>query len=178
MMSKLYMTSAAGTSDISGGHITIPPILSGVLEGHFYSGGYYSSSVASGSSIELLIQVPSDTYVQCMVEGAAGGDAVGYLYEGPTVSAAGTTVTCRNLNRAQLDSYNVTVTHTPTTTADGTQIAETFVPGGQYWVSSGATEALPVVLNASTDYLLRLTNTAGTSQPLQIRVAFAEMIDN
>lgn len=52
--------------------------------------------------------------------------------------------------------------HTPTTTADGTG-------GGP--IRSGT----EIVLNKSTDYLVRLTNTSGSARDMSLEVGFYEL---
>lgn len=146
-----------------------------IHDGLLFAGGYYDSSVADNGDIELLIDVPSTTEVVASMFVRVGGDAVLTVFEGTTVSANGTTITPTNLNRSSANSPSVNMYHTPTVTGDGTQIFESYSPGGSLGFSAGGEGALETgFFAANTKYLCRLTNISGVANPLQLTIRFYE----
>lgn len=149
-----------------------------VHQGKLFTGGYYNASVANGNSIELLIQT-STPQVHLYLKSAAGGDSTFSIFEGGSINAAGTAVTAYNNNRASANTYLCTLTHTPNMSAYGTQLNDIeYEPGGTGGTAPGAVEQISteqLVLAPSTNYVLRLTNTSGVAQPLNIRLGFYEV---
>lgn len=166
--------------DASGQLITIPAEHSKVHQGKMFSAGYYDSAVLNTNAINLLIQVPATHQVHVYIKILSGGDALFTFYNGTTFSAAGTAITPVNHNFGSTNTANATITHTPTITDVGAQKWEEYIPGGS---GSGAGATPGAVQNIATeqavltegDYLFRLTNNAGSTQPLQIMVAFYEV---
>jgi hypothetical protein len=142
-------------------------------EGRYFSGGYYNASIANGATIELLIQMGAATTWHSKIRASSGGDATVQIFENATFSAAGTSVTVSNHNRSSSKVSDATVTHTPTLTADGTQVNGTIlIPGGSTGNSAGGSGGFEdeYILAVSKVYLVRLTNTAGTSEPMSLLV--------
>ena len=147
-----------------------------VHRGIMFASGYHDMAVADNGAVELLIQVGSTRSAHTLLSVAVGGDAEAELFEGTTFSAAGTAATPVNKNRLSAIAAVTTVTHTPTLTLDGTQIASGFIPGGTKAQAGGGQGAsfAEWVLASDTVYLVRLTNRAGNVQPLGIVVDFYE----
>lgn len=118
------------------------------------------SPVADDASIELWVDVPAGTTPHISWTFWAGGLAQGYVYEGPTVSAEGTTITPLNRDRASSNTPGITVKHTPTVTDIGTAIHDGDWMGGTAGARKGAGDeraAQELRLAPSTTYLWRLT---------------------
>lgn len=145
-----------------------------VHEGRLFSGGYYNNNVADTNSIDVLIQTHATEATHFTVVVSSTGDAEFYLYTGTTFSPAGTAVSMANHNRNSGNTFQGTVTHTPTVTGVGTQLnGTTLIPGGTKSSGSGGSGAPfneEFVLATSTNYLLRLTNVSGGAQKMEISV--------
>lgn len=139
--------------------------------GDFYSGGHYSSSVADATTLKLLVQASSEFHAQ--FSATATGDCTVNLYVGTTFSAAGTSVTMSN---HKLDSANtppVTVTHTPTVTANGTQFNGTELLAAGTKHSSGGGQAgfaNEVIIPAGYVLMLVVTNVSGSAVKMALSV--------
>lgn len=79
------------------------------------------------------------------------------IYEGTTTSADGTAVTAVNRNRNSSNTPGVVVTHTPTVTGVGTQIAS-YKMGSMQKAGGEVRGNNELVLKQNTKYLIRITN--------------------
>jgi len=131
---------------------------------NLWASGDYNASLANGANLDILVQVGAAS-AHMAVEGAVGGDSVGYAYEGPTWSAAGGALTAVAVNRANVKSSTLTLTSGPTLTGVGTNLMTKFLPGGQWWASPGGSGETGVkfILNPNTDYLFRINNVSGAA---------------
>lgn len=156
---------------------TLDAINGAIAEGFYFTGGTQNPAVANNGTFDTYILTPADFRVSTFILYEAGGDANLEIYEGITVSANGTPVVPRNNNRNFPDTTNTQLFSDPTVTDFGTQIWDEFLPGGTGPQSAGniADRTSRVVLLPSTGYLLRLINTAGTSQPMGSQVSFVEI---
>lgn len=141
-------------------------------EGRYFSGGYYDSSVANNGTLDILIQSSSSQYMHTKFSAVSSGNATVQIYEGTTVSAAGTGVTMTNHNRASSKVFSGTVTHTPTVTGVGTQVNGTgFIAGGPGGGEGGDFDfSNEFILNISTNYLFRITNVSGSSAKISASI--------
>ncbi len=118
-------------------------------------------SLADSSSIELLIRTPaeSDSFhaARLTVSARATGSARFFLFEAPVANVDGTARTLRCGSRLDPLSSLVSAFSGPTTSDDGTSLAESLVS------ASLGLQAPPWLLSAGTDYLVRLTNVSGGS---------------
>lgn len=152
-----------------------------VHEGEFFQTCVLNTSVANTSAIQLLIQCAASKSVHLYVKLVAGGDALFQMYEGPTFSAAGDALTAHNHNRVSSKTASGVFTSSPTVSDNGTLMCQEFLAGGTgqgNGATPGAVQGLATeqyVLSPGEDYLLKLTNNAGSNQPLQIIVAFYEV---
>ena len=182
--SRIHAQEAGGTTwhgircDANGDLISMSTTHNLIHRGLYLGAGYIDTAVTAAADIEVLIQVSSAHDMHLSIKTITGGDATLDIYEGTTVSAAGTSVTVRNHNRKFSDTSNSTITHTPTITGDGTLIWKEYIPGGSTGVAPGAIQqvsAEQTVFKANTNYLFRLTNNAAVTEPLQIQISFYEI---
>lgn len=131
--------------------------------------------VASSADVEVLIQVGTSN-IGMVLTGSIAGQAHFFLFEGPTVTVAGTSVSVVCRDRVSPKTSTIVVTHTPTTTADGTELLDTFLPGGLRSTATGSLTTGPQSwhLKANTDYLLRMTNLSATTSAITIGLDFVD----
>jgi len=133
-------------------------------------------SVGSGASKEFLITTPdSEEHVHLNLAGMLRGEGACelYIFEAPTVSAAGTPIILVNRNRNKSGIAAATVaTHTPTTSADGLQVYYERLGAG---VQTGGTTAdrQELELLADSMYLIRSKSLAAGND-LTTRIDFYE----
>jgi len=153
-----------------------------VHQGKLFSAGYYNAAVANAAVINVLVQIPANVSIHTYFKIISGGDAFFEAFEGATFSNQGTGAGTLNNNRTSTNTPDTVVTHTPTITDDGSIIWEEYIPGGTGagagQVTPGAVQSVASeqsILAPSTNYIFRLTNNAGSTQPLQIQLAFYEV---
>lgn len=169
---------SAAIDTVTGVLITVPYEHHEIHEGNTFTTGYRSpdgSDIADNGIITILIRVPAGIEAHMLFSGAAGGDAEPQLYEGVTVTGAGTALTEFNLKRSSTKASGVTTFHTPTISG-GTLLLDSFLPGGTGGSTFGGvqTSRSEWNLKASTDYAARIINRAGTAQPLSIQIEWYE----
>lgn len=145
--------------------------------GVLYEIGYVNEAVADNGVIELLITTAAAQPAHMRFIAAAGGDARVALFENPTVSNVGTGLSEINRNRNSSNTAVTAVTHTPTTSADGTQLMDHLLPGGSgFFATGGSAESSfeEFILKADEQYLFRVTNIAGSAQPVGASLTFYE----
>lgn|SRR5512139_836508 len=153
---------------------TIDHIHHEVHEGHSFVAGYYNASVANNASLNLLISTTSKI-AHLVFRGAAGGDAVLTFGEGVSVVANGTIVPVLNMNRGSGEVPSVFVYHTPNTPVVTTVLETQFLPGGTGPAQSGGNEVRRGTewnLLTNTKYMISMTNTSGSNQPISINIEF------
>lgn len=149
--------------------------------GLFYEANYFAEGIADDGTLEIMAQTAAaqSTHLRFIV--SAGGDAKFQVFEGTSVSGNGTPITPINRNRI---SSNIAVTsfhRSPTinSAGDGTDLTNGgyFIPGGSGFFATGggsASSFQEFILKPSETYLFRLTNIAGTAQPLGMIMEFYE----
>lgn len=166
-----YDNAYAKVISIKPHSITFSSLQERINEGKFFSGSYYNALLADGASIDMLVQVGAVGPISTNVLGFIDGDSLVEVYEGTTISAAGTVISVYNHNRASAKVLDATITHTPTITALGTKISGTYyVPQGQNIEGNSDIGGLNTtfVLAASTKYLFRITNASGFNKKCNI----------
>ena len=146
-----------------------------VHEGKFFSVGHADAAAAASADIEVLVAAGANTDIHTYIKMIAGADARLDVFEAPTVTAAGTAITPQNHNRGSANTCDCTVTHTPTLSADGTQIWQEYLPGGSGGNSPGAVQHVgseQMIMAAGETYLFRLTNLGATAQMIQLQLAY------
>lgn len=144
-----------------------PSVSANVHRGKLFDVTFVDQSIASSGTLEVLIQTgTSKVHLDFSVSG--GGNGLLQIFEGPTITAAGTALTAYNKNRSSSTTLLSTVTHTPTLSADGTKIDEELVLGGSGPHASGGEGGggfTEWILAASTAYLFRVENLNATTHP-------------
>lgn len=116
------------------------------------------TTLGNGAVYEILIQVPANDTVRLLMHAGAALDATLELFEGTTVSAAGTAITPIRTNRTvSTPALNSTWTHTPTVTGDGTLLYTKEMDAGRNVGGSEGNQS-EFTLAASTNYLIRITS--------------------
>ena len=139
------------------------------------------ASLANGAALEGLISVPADSFPHLtgMLFTFGAGDVDIETFEGTTTSADGTAVTTFNRNRNSSITPAISVFHTPTITADGTQIHDRLVPPTGNGVGNREGVVSPNlgeewILKPSTKYLVRVTNNSGGAIKLTMEMLWYE----
>ena len=140
-------------------------------EGNSYSIGAIRDDVdplIAGESLDLAIAFAEGTTPTISISGLCGGDAIGYLYEGATVSG-GTSAPAFNMNRNSTNTSNSAILIEPTVSATGTLLMKQLLLGGSGKKASGNDfDSLTAILKPLTTYLFRITNINGTDHVAEI----------
>lgn len=145
--------------------------------GVLYEVGHVNESIADNGVLELLVTTAADQSAHMRFSAVCGGDARISLFENPTITGAGTGLSEVNRNRLSSNAAQTVVTHTPTHSADGTQLMDHLLPGGSgFFATGGASESSfeEFILKANEQYLFRVTNIAGSAQPVGAALMFYE----
>ena len=132
-----------------------------LIEGHAFSTGYaadFDAPLTAGSSIDIALAFAQGVNPIVSISGLCAGNAVGYLYEGASVTG-GTSLPIINRNRAStIPSQGVALVN-PTVNSTGTLLLEEILTGG-VGKKGGGGEAggNNLILKELTTYLFRLTN--------------------
>ncbi len=108
--------------------------------------------------------------------GACGGDAVGYIFEGPTYAQTGAVATPVAMNRAHVKIPTTQVWAEPVVNASGTYLLSKYIPGGQKNAATGGegrTE-LEIILHPNTFYYAFMINIAGQAKNAQVIMQWYE----
>ena len=154
----------AGVDRVNHGLKMMDAVHANTHAGIVFEAQHEGAAVTAGASIEMLIQLNARYPVHCKPFSKSEGPSELFLFEQPTFSAAGTAVTSYNRNRrAFAGAANTVVTHTPTTSNDGTQLTSSpvYSPSGPGQTSAGGDTGgfSEWILREGYSYLLRLTNT-------------------
>jgi hypothetical protein len=139
-----------------------------LIEGQAFSTGFvrtFADPLPATESIDIAIAFPSGLNPVFSISGLCAGNAVGYLYEGATVSG-GTSLPIVNRNRAStILSKGVAIVN-PTVTTTGTTILQEILTGGIGKKGGGGeVGGNNIVLKGLTTYLFRLTNADTNNNP-------------
>ena len=139
-----------------------------LIDGHAFSTGFlrtFADPLPAGQSINIAIAFPSGVNPVFSVSGLSAGNAIGYMYEGATVSG-GTSLTIINRNRASTIASKGVAIANPTVTSTGTTILQEILTGG-VGKKGGGGEAggNNIILKGLTTYLFRLTNADTNNNP-------------
>lgn len=152
-----------------------------IHHGEFFSAFTYEAALADDGFSSILIQCAETMSCHFSYIVRAGGDAEIQLYEAPTFSNAGSSLTVVDRNRITNNSPLTTLTTGPTVSDTGTLLESQFIPGGTTGFLSfnpGGEGSMfkEYVFAPGTDYLLYAYNRAGGAQPMNIQVDFYEPI--
>ena len=153
-----------------------------LIEGHAFSTGYtadFDAPLAAGSSIDIALAFAQGVNPIVSISGLCAGNAVGYLYEGGSVTG-GTSLPIINRNRAStIPSQGVALVN-PTVNSTGTLLLEEILTGGVGKKGAGGEAGgNNLILKALTTYLFRLTNAdsgggGGSSHAAEIILSWNE----
>ncbi len=133
---------------------------------------HYTASVNTGSNLNLSLLTTATNVAFVTARVVSTQIVAATLFEGTTVSNAGTTVTAYNHRRDVATAPATVVTHTPTITADGTGLISGFV------VPANAANYVPVVdvwmFKADTRYMIRVANSSGSTASISVMLDWYE----
>ena len=152
-----------------------------IHEGIFFE-SFNKFTLAGGATRVVTIKPAAGTYLHYRPTNlVTSADKVTIeFYEGATVTAAtGTAVTPSNHNRNSALTSGVTLLDAPTVTADGTKIAQVYIPGatGTGGTRTGASAGVSNsewVLKPNTVYMIKVTNGSSGSNDIQINFQWYE----
>lgn len=122
-------------------------------------------TIAAGADHYHLIDVGAGIYphMRFMNASITGGPFSMQIFEGATVSSAGTPETAFNMNRNSSNLPGVAISYDPTITNAGTALPTVLIPGGRQTGGFGEFLEIEWILKPSTKYLLKMHNYS--SQP-------------
>lgn len=165
--------SHAHVDSINNSLVTMNEIHRNIHLGIFFSATRLELGLVNDGDLNLLVIATSRTHVRFTV--SVEGQAQVAFFEGTTVTDNGTPILAANRNRNSAKTATTTVFHAPTITADGTELTQTFIPGGTGGSSEGSSKtSFEEWLLAPGNYLLRLTNTSGTASDVSAAIEFYE----
>lgn len=136
-----------------------------IHEGRLFTGNKMwdsTAKVAAGASVDLMFTTSATKAPHFIADIEAGGDAEIYIYE--------STQAYRNRRSATVSE--TIIVHSPTVTSVGTLIDASLLAGGGGKKSVGGSGGFggEFVTAYSTNYLIRVKNTSGAAQPINIIV--------
>lgn len=177
---QVLVGASGGEAEVDGvaGALVVQGMVHRMIHrGLLFETSHVDESVADNGVVEILITTAAGQSAHMRFTAAAGGDARVALFENPTVSDAGTGISEVNRNRNSSNTADTAVTHTPTTSDDGTQLMDHLLPGGSgFFATGGGAESSfeEYILKASEQYLFRVTNISGAAQPVGVALTFYE----
>lgn len=134
----------------------------------------FVTPLGAGASIDIGIAWPADVQPTISFSGLCAGDAIGYLYEGATLSG-GTAATPVKLNRNSDIASQAAITIAPTVSATGTMVLKQILIGGSGKKAGGGdVGSSNLILKPLTSYLVRLTNANGTAHAAEMILEWIE----
>ena len=148
-----------------------------LIEGKSFALGVvrdFANPLAAGASIDIAIAFPAGVAPSISIAGLCAGNAMGYLYEGASVSG-GTSITPINKNRDSTTASQGVALLNPTVASLGTTILSQILIGGEGKKASGGNvDGSDLILKPLTTYLFRLTNVNGTAHAAEIILGWYE----
>lgn len=164
-------------------HVGVFAPVTTVTEAHYainngigFMVGDIFEGIANDGEAVGLIQV-GDNEIHAFLNVASQGDFYVRMYEAPTVTAVGTALTIFNKNRESVIVSGVTVTHTPTVSANGTELPPAFIHGGTGGNAQGGQGdnfSSEIVLARNKNYLFKLINKSGGAATMMGRLEWYE----
>ena len=140
------------------------------------------SPIADDANYDMLLITGGAAEPHLVFSAACGGTAEVLLYKDTTVSANGALIATQNMRQALhgIKINTMLAYTTPTITLVGTQIHIQLLPGGSgpgQGVSGGVVrQETEWELAPNTQYMIRVTNRAGSAQPVSIVAQWYEKI--
>lgn len=134
----------------------------------------FDNPLADAASIDIGMAWSAGVNPVVSFSGLCQGDAIGYLYEGATMTG-GTPATAVKLNRNSDIASQSAITIGPTVTNVGTLVLKQILIGGSGKKAGGGdVGSSNLILKPLTSYLVRLTNVNGTAHAAEVVVEWAE----
>jgi hypothetical protein len=179
LVTPTYM-AANGNQVISGVDDPLPQIEYGeqkLRDGKVYAIGVvfdFASKLGANASIDIGIAWNAGVTPTVSFFGLCTGDAIGFLYEGATMTG-GTAATATKLNRNTTIDSQSAITIGPTVTNVGTLVLKQILIGGTGKKAGGGDiGSSNIIFKPLTSYLIRLTNANGTAHAAEVIVEWAE----
>mgnify|MGYP006293999869 CR=1 FL=1 len=160
---------------------TVNDLTRGVRDGKTSHVSHLFTSISDDATAELLIKV-GEKELHVYKKISITGEATFRFFEGTAVSSDGTSVPTVDRNRNDNVAAFSTFFHTPTVTDVGTELSVEVILGGTSnggpptpTVGAASGELAVWVLKPNTNYLIRTTNTSGSSQRATITADFFEV---
>jgi hypothetical protein len=134
----------------------------------------FDAPLADDASIDIGIAWNAGVTPVVSFSGLCQGDALGFLYEGATMTG-GTAATAVKLNRNSAIASQSAITIGPTVTNVGTLVLKQILIGGTGKKAGGGdVGSSNLILKPLTSYLIRLTNVNGTAHAAEVIVEWSE----
>jgi hypothetical protein len=179
LVTPTYM-AANGDQTVAGVDNPLPQIDYGeqkLKDGKVYAIGVvydFDAPLADNASIDIGIAWNAGVTPVVSFSGLCQGDALGFLYEGATMTG-GTAATAVKLNRNSAIASQSAITIGPTVTNVGTLVLKQILIGGTGKKAGGGdVGSSNLILKPLTSYLIRLTNVNGTAHAAEVIVEWAE----
>lgn len=179
LVTPTYMADN-GDQVIGGVEDPVPQISYGaqkLRDGKVYGVGVvydFAAPLADSASIDIGIAWNAGVTPVVSFSGLCAGDAIGYLYEGATLSG-GTATTAIKLNRNSAIASQSAITIGPTVSNVGTLVLKQILLGGSGKKAGGGDiGSSNLILKPLTSYLVRLTNVNGTAHAAEVIVEWSE----
>ncbi len=126
-------------------------------------------ALSAGGTLDVLLQT-GGTAINVGVIVSVSAAFQGFIFEDATFSAAGNAVTNTARERLDIQTPTTTITEGPTLTADGTELANSFFPGGRGAQAIGSfnTATGEWTLKLNSVYLIRLVNLSNTTSQVTL----------
>ena len=147
-----------------------------VHQGTVFTANHINLAAINNEFIDMLVRVPANWSAHLRWQGSVSGDALGTMFNGPTVTDDGTPITPINFNGFSTLTPKVLIFHTPTVADPGAPVLENiYIPGGAHGQSHGGQGgSFEEVIIPPGDFLGRLTNISGNNAIIQIIVTWYE----
>jgi hypothetical protein len=179
LVTPTYM-AANGDQTVAGVDNPLPQIDYGeqkLKDGKVYAIGVvydFDAPLADNASIDIGIAWNAGVTPVVSFSGLCQGDALGFLYEGATMTG-GTAATAVKLNRNSAIASQSAITIGPTVTNVGTLVLKQILIGGSGKKAGGGdVGSSNLILKPLTSYLIRLTNVNGTAHAAEVIVEWSE----
>jgi len=144
--------------------------------GELFSATHFEAAVADAGELDIRVTTPASptvTLVGVIIEGIGDGDIE--LFENGTISV-GNAITPVDLNRITANTAATVFAEGPTVSAAGTSIFKGKLIGGikNSALPAEFVGQAALVLKVSEDYLIRITNESGAASDYSIRMVFRE----
>jgi len=133
---------------------------------------------AGGGTADILIVNGSSRELHITFHIVSGAEAYVYLYENPTITAAGTAIPIHDMNRTTSNSpASTTAYQGPTVGAVGTNLSQSLIEGGSAGRAIGGQVRWGTewIFKKNEEYLVRIVNSTQSTQNISIQVEFYEV---